>query len=405
MALPAPAAPAAFDVTCDTAALKQAVDLCTRVVERRNSLPILANILFETGYGSRLHIRATDLEVSVTCELLATFMGFGATTVHAQRLQKVLKGITAASVRLAIEGERFVVTSEGGGRVELLTMDAKEFPSQREPDPKSVPATIEFDAGVLATLLGKVAIAVSSDETRLSLGGVFFELIDKGKALRLVATDGHRLAMIDWPLKGKVGELPKNLIVPKKAIGLLMRLDALKARKGEPRGRVTLQVHPPKGTDMTLICASVPIGDCSAASASLTTRCIEGQYPDYAAVIPKGPMLHRATLKREEWLAALKRLRPLLNERSRGVKVFLSRQKGLELVAQNPDTGVSVERIAAVYQGIGVSTGFNAAYLVDALTVGDGDEVLLELTDDVSPGRLTFPGDPTYTMVIMPMRL
>lgn len=403
MALPAPAAPAAFDVVCNTKELKQALDLCASVVERRNSLPILTHVLLETG-DSRLLLRATDLEVSVSCRLPVAVHGVGATTVDVRRLQKVLKGIKAASVQLMVEKDRLVIQGEGGGRVELLTMDPKEFPSP--PAPKSAPTTIEFDAGVLATLLRKVDIAVSSDETRLSMNGVFFERLDpKGKdaTLRLVATDGHRLAMVDWPLKEGI-ELPKNPIVPKKAVGLLMKLDALKARKGEPRGRVTFQVHPPKGTDTTLVSASVPIGDCSTALASLTTRCIEGDFPDYRQVIPKKKMPHRATLKREEWLGALRRLKPLLGECCHGVKLLLT-QKDLELVAQNPDTGVSTERVAVEYKGIGVSTGFNATYLIDALSVGEGDEVLLELSDEVSPCRVTFPDAPTYCVVIMPMRL
>jgi DNA polymerase-3 subunit beta len=232
-------------------------------------------------------------------------------------------------------------------------------------------------------MIDRTIFSVSTDETRLTLSGVYVETTDKG-ALRMVATDGHRLAVIDRSIAH--AKLTKGVILPRKGLAELRKL---------------LE-------DPELAEVAMSVGDRNArfqaGGVSLFMRLVEGEFPDYKQVVPKESRMH-VSLGRDDLLAALRRTALLASERSHGVKLAL--QSGsLSLSASNPEQGEASEDLEVSYQGQAVTVGFNARYLIDVLAVhAVGDTIELGLTDEVGPGVVRGSQDPSYTYVLMPMRL
>jgi len=225
---------------------------------------------------------------------------------------------------------------------------------------------------------------VSLDETRINLSGVYIE--NQPGALRMVATDGHRLAMIDRQIEGRVPE--KGVILPRK--GLVEAKKLLESGNGE-EDRVTLWIDG-------------PIARVVRDRAELFMRLIEGEFPDYRQVIPKQSKA-KIILGREEFLRALGCMSVLTTERAKGVRITL-KPGILEVQASNPDAGDGLDEIEVGYSGDELSIGFNGRYLIEALaTMHDGDKVEFLASDDVSPGVLRPEGDESYCYVVMPMRL
>ena len=232
-------------------------------------------------------------------------------------------------------------------------------------------------------MIDRTIFSVSSDETRFTLSGVYIETGEKG-VVRMVATDGHRLAVIDRSIGN--AKLPKGVILPKKGL--------LEVRK-------LLE-----DTDLAEVALMIGERDvrCEVGAVSLFMRLIEGEFPDYRQVIPKETRV-KAVVERDVLLAALRRTSLLASERSHGVKLTLG-PGTLTLSASNPDQGEASEDIEVSYQGQALGVGFNARYLLEVLAVhASGDTIELGLTDEVGPGVVRGSQDPTYTYVLMPMRL
>jgi len=362
--------------------LVRGLHLVQGVVERRNTLPILANVLLEPAEGG-LAFSATDMEVGLRGLVPAQVKRKGSVTLNARKLYEIAREAAAEEVVLRSAQAGWVEVLAGRSKFRIVSLDPKDFP-QLPLGPDAAPGTtIRIAAGTLREMIDKTLFAVSSDETRFNLSGVFLGSGEDG-GLRVVATDGHRLAMVDRRVPE--AKLERGVIMPRKGLAEVRRL-----LEDTEDAEATVIVAP---KDVRLLLKSV----------SFFMRLVEGEFPDYRQVIP-GAARVQARANRNDLLAALRRISLLASERSRGVKLHLERGR-LELSASNPDQGEASEDIEVSYGGDPLTIGFNARYLIDVLAVhAEGDVIEIGLTDEVGPGVLRGSQDPEYTYVVMPMRL
>jgi DNA polymerase-3 subunit beta len=371
-----------MEVTVRREDLAKGLYLVQGVVERRNTLPILANVLLEPA-AEGIALTATDMEVGLRALVPATVKRKGTVTLNARKLYEIVREVSAEELALKSAQPGWVELLAGRSKFKIVSLDAKDFPELPLGTDAPQGVTLRIAAGTLREMIDKTLFAVSSDETRFNLSGVFVTNGDEG-TLRMVATDGHRLAMIERRLPGV--RVERGVIMPRKGL-----LEARKLLEEADDAEVTIIVSPKE----------VRIG---MQSVSFFMRLVEGEFPDYRQVIPGAPGV-QARANRDDFLAALRRISLLASERSRGVKLHLERGR-LELSASNPDQGEASEDIEVAYGGEPLTMGFNARYLMDVLGVhAEGDVIELGLTDEVGPGLLRGSQDPEYIYVVMPMRL
>jgi DNA polymerase-3 subunit beta len=349
------------------------------IVERRNTMPILANVLIESQKND-IRVTATDLEVGVRGKVEGEVIGEGTVTVNAKKLYEIIREVPSEQVQLKRLENEWVEIKSGKSVFKIVGMEAREFPQFPKFDNKGLSIA---PASSIREMIERTIFSVSTDETRYSLNGVFIEESDGGK-VRMVATDGHRLAFDERTLTS-LG-LSKGVILPRKGLAELKKL----LESGDD-GSVSIGFR----ENMAMV-----IKD----RVELFMRLIEGEFPDYTKVIPKGnPNI--AKIEHDEFLQALRRVSILSNERYKGIKMEFSEAK-VSISASNPDLGEAVEEIEAEYKGKPVTIGFNARYLLDVLGVlgGDGD-IDIELKDEVSPSLIRKAGNENYIYVLMPMRL
>jgi DNA polymerase-3 subunit beta len=352
------------------------------VVERRNTLPILANVLLETTEAG-VALTATDMEVGLREVIGAQVKKKGVVTVNARKLYEIAREVAAEDVVLKAVQSGWVDVHAGRSKFKIVSLDAKDFPQLPLGADSPGGVRVRIAAGTLREMIDRTLFSVSVDETRFNLSGVFMTVGEDG-ALRMVATDGHRLAMIDRRVAE--AKLERGVIMPRKGL-----LEARKLLDEIGDLELTLVVSP---KDVRI---SMP-------TVSFFMRLVEGEFPDYRQVIPGAPRA-QARANRDDLLSALRRISLLASERSRGVKFHLERGR-LEISASNPDQGEASEDIEVSYQGEPLTVGFNARYLMDVLQVhGEGEVVEIGLTDEVGPGVLKGSQDPDFTYVVMPMRL
>lgn len=362
--------------------LAQGLHLVQGVIERRNTLPILANVLLEPAEGG-LALTATDLEVGLRVRVPAQLKKKGSITLNARKLYEIAREVSAEDVSLKSAQAGWVEVTAGRSRFKVVSLDPKDFPELPLAAEPNGALSLRIASGTLREMIDKTLFAVSSDETRFNLSGVFFTSGDD-KRLRMVATDGHRLAMIDRQIAEV--ELPRGVIMPRKGLGEVRKLLDQNAD-----AELALSVTP---KDIRLATPAV----------SFFMRLVEGEFPDYRQVIPAETRTV-ARANRDDLLAALRRTSLLASERSRGVKLGFEKGK-LEVSASNPDQGEASEEIEVSYAGEPLAIGFNARYLIDVLlTYAEGEVVELGLTDEVGPAIVRSAQDPDYTYVVMPMRL
>lgn len=349
------------------------------IVERRNTMPILANVLIEARNGD-VHLTATDLEVGIRGKLEGQVARDGLVTVSAKKLYEIVREAPDETLQIKRLENEWVEIKSGKSVFKIVGLDAREFPQFPKFEGEKLSS---LPAKILREMIERTIFSVSSDETRYNLNGVFIEEIKEGK-IRMVATDGHRLALIERGI-GAFG-LNKGVILPRKGLAELRRL-----LEGVEEGNVSVGFK----ENMGLVLKG---------NVELFMRLIEGDFPDYSKVIPKdNPQL--AHLDQDEFLHALRRVSILSSERYKGIKMEFKAGKA-SISASNPELGEAVEEIEIEYQGKPLTVGFNARYLIDVLTVlGDGGDVEVALKDDVSPSILRKRNDDGYLYVIMPMRL
>jgi len=349
------------------------------IVGSRTTLPILSNVLLR-GADGKLELTATDLDVSVSCVVNVDVKKSGAFTVPVKKFFGIVRELSASELEVEVDEKNTCKLSAGASYYKLNGLAAEEFP----PLPNfSEKKKITLPQEKVKAMLRRTSFAVSTDETRYVLNGIFVSL--KEHKLTFVSTDGRRLALTEE----EVELTPDNeaeFIVPTKAINELNRL---------------LQTNGEVEIKFTENQASFQLKDEKGSSVLLITKLVEGNYPNYKQVIP-AEASERVALAREELLQALRRAEIMTSEKSNSVKLALSKNN-LTITANTPEVGEGRESLAINYKGRDLAIAFNPAYLMDPLKALDNDEVFLELTDELSPGVVKINGPFLY--VIMPMRM
>jgi DNA polymerase-3 subunit beta len=351
------------------------LQLVQNIVEPRQTLPILANVLLETE-GELIRIAATDLEVGARVGIPGQVVTSGAITLSARKLLEIVKELPSSPMAIKVQENSWVALRCAGVGYKLVGLPPEDFPVVQAVD---LEEWVGVEAAVLRVMLAETSFAISHDESRHALNGVFFSI--RPKEIRLVATDGHRLALAQRPLDN-VGPGGSG-IVPRKAVHEIARV----LGAGE-----SVQVAL-SGSQFALRMPNF----------LLTSRLIEGQFPNYEQVLPKGHPI-RLTLLKEAVMAVLRRVSVLSEERTKHVKIFLS-PGFLKFTAYTPELGEAEETIPVEYSGGEVAIGFNSRYLLDALSPIEGDQVVMELKDGASPGVFRNVEGDDYVCVIMPMRI
>ena len=363
--------------------LLRALSHVTSVVERRATIPILSNVLMKaTGQG--LELKATDLEREVIEQASAEVNQPGAITVQALVLHDIVRKLPDGSeIEIAREGDKDRLTlSCGHSRFSLQTLSAEDYP-----DLGAGEMANEFvlPASSLKKLIDKTRFAISTEETRYYLNGIYLHAVSsKGKAgLRAVATDGHRLAQVDLPLPQGAAGMP-GVIVPRKTVQELHRL------LEDTESEVKVAVSPAK--------VRFEIGPIV-----MTSKLIDGTFPDYGRVIPQNND-KQLEVPNAEFAGAVDRVSTIASERSRAVKLSIEADK-LTLTVVNPEGGSATEVLAADYKSDAMEIGFNARYLLDISAQLEGESARLMLSDSGSPTVVRDSGDEASLYVLMPMRV
>jgi DNA polymerase-3 subunit beta len=359
--------------------LKKALYRAQGIVERKTTMPILANVLVNAS-KTGLQVTAFDLDVGLVSEHPAEVLKPGAVTVSAKYLFDIVQNVPEPQVTLKKLPNHYVEIASGAAHFKIVGMAPEEYP--KLPKEENAPLVKVSGAGMLE-MIRKTSFAISNDETRYILNGVFFEPREGGK-VRMVATDGHRLAFIERELEGDF-KLRSGVIIPRKGLFELKRiLDEAPDAECQLGFAENSALFRKPGLTMVM-------------------RLIDGQFPEYQRVIPQeGERV--LTINRARFLEALKRISLLSADKSNAVKIALS-ENLLRVTSNNPDLGEAQDEIEVPYRGAEITIGFNARYLMDVLMVLDSEEVAFELGDEHSPGVLRLPGDRAYTAVVMPMRV
>ncbi len=370
-------------LTIERTALLNALSHVQNVVERRNTIPILSNILIEASDGT-LRLTATDLDIEAVDHADASIKSDGAVTAPAGTLFDVIRKLPAgADIDLSLNPENKQLGIEAGrSNFALPTLPASDFQTLVPDDDAT---EFQIEAADLRRLIDKTRFAISTEETRYYLNGVYLHAAetDKGTKLRTVATDGHRLALseVDAP---KGAEALSGVIVPRKAVGEVRRLI-----DGED-GDVAVSV-----SDTKIV--------FKAGRAQLTSKLIDGSFPDYARVIPKGNE-KALIIDNKAFEAAVDRVSTVSAERSRSVKLSLSAGK-MTLAVNSAETGQGLEEIECDYSEDEMDIGFNAKYLLDVAAQIEAEDARFLFNDPASPALVLDPGDESAQYVLMPLRV
>jgi DNA polymerase-3 subunit beta len=362
--------------------LLRELQLFQGIVERKNTIPILANVLMEAK-GDEVKFLATDLEVGLRSKCSASVAKGGSITLPAKKFYEIVKSLPETDIRIA-EDKGGVKVAADRFDSRMQTLPREDFPTLPESGAGAPSATLPRAA--LKEMVAKTQFAITGEDTRYFLNGALFVL--RPDAMNLVATDGHRLALVTVTRDSKNPKDADEIkaILPKKTLGELSRL--LMEGDGDiayERGENHLFFH---------------VGD-----RLLISRMIDGQFPAYERVIPKGNDKH-IEFERDRLTNAVKRVALLSNERSRAVKFQIEKGK-VDVTSSSPDLGEAKETLPVEYDGASMQICFNAQYVLDFLSVVATDVVSLDLKDEVSQAVMRPVGAEgyDYTYVIMPMRV
>jgi len=354
------------------------------IVEKKSTMPILASVLLEATEDGRMRVSAFDLEIGVTGTHPCEVRKGGSVALKHKELYDIVRALPEKSAVLRREANNRVRLTSGAAEFNIVGQPAEDYP----PFPRSEKVNfVPVDPTALLEMIEKTQFAISADETRHNLNGVFFE---SGEGdVRMVATDGHRLSLVQRRLEGQFN-LKRGVIVPRKGLFELRRL-----LSEDQTGTCELGFTETSGVfrrgDVTMV-----------------MRLIDGIFPDYQQVIPKEAD-RTVTVDRPRLLDTLKRMSLLSSDRSTNAVRFELQEGSLRVTSQNPDLGDAKEEIPVSYKGLPLQIGFNARYLMDVLQVVDAEQMKVELCDELSPGVLKPAGEPgagaRYTAVIMPMRI
>jgi DNA polymerase-3 subunit beta len=362
--------------------------LMQSVAGRRTTLPILSHILLEWDKNS-LYLTGTDLETGIREELIAKIHQKGKASVSSKKLYEIVRELPDETIHIQKKDNQWITLQCGKSTFNLAGLDPEEFPS--------LPTYQEENFSTVSTklireMIEKTVFAASSEESRYHLNGVLFVQSKQGgkEILRMVATDGHRLSLVDRENQKIRGIEEKGIIIPKKGILEIKKIIGERDGEGE-MGIYFNTTHGffKMGKSLTVI------------------RLIDGEFPEYEQVVPKGND-KKLVMVKEKVVSSLKRVSTMASERMEGVK-FSLKKNSVEMSSYHQDFGDAKEEVEVAYEGPPIQIGFNAKYLIEALNVIDAEEVLLELKDEGSPGILrpspSTAGPSDQLCIIMPMRL
>ncbi len=370
-------------ISIERASLLRAVSQAQSVVERRNTIPILANVLIEAE-GDMASFRATDLDVEVVDRIAAQVERAGATTVSAVTLHEIVRKLPdGALVRLTADPATERLTVEAGrSNFSLATLPREDFPVMASSEYTS---NFAAPAPMLRRLFDKSKFAISTEETRYYLNGVYMHVAqgEDGPALRCVATDGHRLARIDAPLPEGADEM-HGVIVPRKTVGEMRKL---------------------LDDDDAVIAVSVSETKVRFATPeiTLTSKVIDGTFPDYTRVIPANNA-RKLEVDASEFAKAVDRVATVSSERSRAVKLSMDEDR-LVLSVNAPDSGAAEEELAVAYGDEHLEIGFNAKYLLEIASQVDRENAVFMFNSAGDPTLMREGSDASAIYVVMPMRV
>jgi DNA polymerase-3 subunit beta len=370
-------------VTVERAELLKSLGHVHRVVERRNTIPILANVLVRAE-KSALSLKATDLDLEVIESIAADVAPAGSTTVPAHMFYDIVRKLPEGSqVVLESSSDRAVLAIRAGrSRFTLQTLPESDFPDLTAGD---MTHKFTLPAADLKRLIDKTQFAISTEETRYYLNGIYLHVAGTGKSqtLRAVATDGHRLAQTDLTLPAGATGMP-GVIVPRKTVTEVQRLIE------DTDAEVSIELSSAK--------IRFSIGNVV-----LTSKLIDGTFPDYQRVIPSGND-KELVIDKKDFQSAVDRVSTVSSERGRAVKLSLSGGK-LILSVTNPDSGSATEEIEVEYDADPLDIGFNSRYLLDIAAQLDGEVAILKLADPGSPTLIQDKDAKGALYVLMPMRV
>ena len=349
------------------------------VVEKRNTVQILANILCSVK-DNVLSLSATDLEVGIRISIPVENSTDGRVTLSAKNFFDIVKELPNKPLTVSKKDNNWVELLCGKSKFTVVSLSADEYPAFPVFEEKTYFAA---RAEALKQMIDSTSFAVSTDATRYHLNGVYLEHLENN-VMRMTATDGHRLSFVDQELFLKMPELKRGIIIPKKGLSEFRKLidgESDSVSLSFERGYLFVQHN----------------------QTYLFIRLIEGEYPDYRQVIPKGAD-KTAKINRVEFHSALKRVSLLAHEKSRGVKFSFSGST-LTISSSNPDMGEAREELEVAYTSEPIEIGFNAKYVLDNLDVITGDEVEIQLKERLSPAIFSSAGQKNHTYVVMPMRI
>lgn len=372
-----------MELTITKNELNNVLSFVQNVVQKKTTMPILANVLLSTE-GEQLTVAATDLEITAIAKATAKIDKAGRTTLNAKVFYDVIRELPDDDISLSLtDGERVEIKC-GKSVTRIIGVSADEYPGLPG---QSIEVNGQISCAQLSEMVSKTLYAVSQDETRFNLNGVSFEIVelDDDKMLRMVATDGHRLAMITRP----AGELSfkGNVLVPRK--GLL---------------EVKKLVDEADADEMVGVGVEEGFFVIETKSAKVSMRLIDGEFPDYRQVMPKqkGKL---ATMNSQELAMALRRVALMVTDKAKGVRLDFTNQN-LQISSSSPELGDAKEELDLKYDGEPLSVGFNARYIIDITSsLEEGRNLSIELNGELGAGKFYAEGDDSYVAIVMPMRL
>ena len=371
--------------TIERATLLRCLSHVQSVVERRNTIPILSNVLIEAEGDNSLRVMATDLDLQVIEHMEANVDSAGAITVSAHLLFDIARKLPEGSQVSLEAAENRMAIKAGRSRFSLPTLPRDDFPVIVEGD---LPTSFELPAKTFADLIDRTRFAISTEETRYYLNGIFFHVSDDNEpVLRAAATDGHRLARFTLPRPDGAEGMP-DVIVPRKAVAELRKL---------------LDESLDGDVQIDLSASKVRFTLGGEGGVVLTSKLIDGTFPDYSRVIPTGND-KLLKLDPKSFHEGVDRVATIATEKTRAVKMGLDRDK-VTLTVTSPDNGTATEEVPAEYSSDGFEIGFNAGYLKDILNQIDADTVEIHLADAGAPTLIRKDENSPALYVLMPMRV
>ena len=375
-----------MDFEIDKREFLKGLGLMQSVAGRRTTLPILSHILLE-GEKNSLCLTGTDLETGIREELTAKIHQEGKASVSAKKIFEIVKELPEEIIHIKKKENQWITIQCGKSVFNLAGLDPEEFPSLPTYSDESFS---QVSTHLMKEMIEKTVFAASNEESRYHLNGILISQNKKGEKeiLRMVATDGHRLSLLDRESQ-MIRGIEKGIIIPKK--GVLEIKKIMGDRDGAEEMRVYFdQTH----------------GFFKMGKSLMVIRLIDGEFPEYEQVIPKGND-KRVLMEKEKMYASLRRVSTMASERVEGIK-FLVKKNFVELSSYHQDFGDAKEEVEVSYEGPSLEIGFNARYLMEALSVMDMEDVVMELKDEGSPGILkpqsvTEPSN--QLCIIMPMRI